>query len=182
MRAFRLAPNELIVSSLRKLRYRSALSGNGMPARCLNWRLILSARHVTSPPGKISQPGQPRPASTSLRVPPTIAHQLGPRRTTTTRWRPRNQNSRRCVSLQLIVTSKRCDLSVSLWTPSLLPRYSLCLVKLRNANAQQYLDKRLFVQLNGSRKVIGVLRGYDVRLLSMSYQFQQLTLGVTGLP
>lgn len=29
---------------------------------------------------------------------------------------------------------------------------------------QQYLDKRLFVQLNGSRKVIGVLRGYDVRL------------------
>ncbi|RDL33164.1 Uncharacterized protein BP5553_08603 [Venustampulla echinocandica] len=27
-----------------------------------------------------------------------------------------------------------------------------------------YLDKRLFVQLNGSRKVIGVLRGYDVFL------------------
>jgi small nuclear ribonucleoprotein G len=26
----------------------------------------------------------------------------------------------------------------------------------------QYLDKKLFVQLNGSRKVIGVLRGYDV--------------------
>jgi hypothetical protein len=26
----------------------------------------------------------------------------------------------------------------------------------------QYLEKRLFVQLNGSRKVIGVLRGYDV--------------------
>ena len=32
----------------------------------------------------------------------------------------------------------------------------------------QYLDKRLFVQLNGSRKVIGVLRGYDVRLSSLS--------------
>jgi small nuclear ribonucleoprotein (snRNP)-like protein len=29
----------------------------------------------------------------------------------------------------------------------------------------QYLDKRLFVQLNGSRKVIGVLRGYDVSSL-----------------
>lgn len=29
----------------------------------------------------------------------------------------------------------------------------------------QYLDKRLFVQLNGSRKVIGVLRGFDVRPL-----------------
>ncbi|KAI4718911.1 hypothetical protein E4T48_04850 [Aureobasidium sp. EXF-10727] len=28
----------------------------------------------------------------------------------------------------------------------------------------QYLDRRLFVQLNGSRKVIGVLRGYDVFL------------------
>ncbi|KAL8823195.1 MAG: hypothetical protein Q9191_006085 [Dirinaria sp. TL-2023a] len=29
---------------------------------------------------------------------------------------------------------------------------------------KKYLDKRLFVQLNGSRKVIGVLRGYDVRI------------------
>jgi hypothetical protein len=29
----------------------------------------------------------------------------------------------------------------------------------------QYLDKRLFVQLNGSRKVIGILRGYDVSSL-----------------
>jgi hypothetical protein len=28
----------------------------------------------------------------------------------------------------------------------------------------QYLDKRLFVQLNGSRRVIGVLRGYDVSI------------------
>jgi hypothetical protein len=27
---------------------------------------------------------------------------------------------------------------------------------------KKYIDKRLFVQLNGSRKVIGVLRGYDV--------------------
>lgn len=33
----------------------------------------------------------------------------------------------------------------------------------------QYLDRRLFVQLNGSRKVIGVLRGYDVRFLSLAY-------------
>ncbi|KAK6815730.1 LSM domain-containing protein [Apiospora arundinis] len=29
---------------------------------------------------------------------------------------------------------------------------------------KKYLDKRLFVQLNGSRKVIGILRGYDVFL------------------
>jgi hypothetical protein len=28
----------------------------------------------------------------------------------------------------------------------------------------QYLDKRVFVLLNGSRKVMGVLRGYDVRM------------------
>lgn len=26
----------------------------------------------------------------------------------------------------------------------------------------QYMEKRLFVQLNGNRKVIGILRGYDV--------------------
>jgi len=29
---------------------------------------------------------------------------------------------------------------------------------------KRYLEKRLFVQLNGSRKVIGILRGYDVFL------------------
>lgn len=28
----------------------------------------------------------------------------------------------------------------------------------------QYMEKRLFVQLNGNRKVIGILRGYDVFL------------------
>lgn len=27
------------------------------------------------------------------------------------------------------------------------------------------MEKRLFVQLNGNRKVIGILRGYDVRIL-----------------
>lgn len=27
----------------------------------------------------------------------------------------------------------------------------------------QYMEKRLFVQLNGNRKVLGILRGYDVR-------------------
>ena len=35
---------------------------------------------------------------------------------------------------------------------------------LANTIDLQYLDKRLFVQLNGSRRVIGVLRGYDVCL------------------
>ncbi|CAD6573445.1 MAG: Serine/threonine-protein kinase smg1 [Alectoria sarmentosa] len=35
---------------------------------------------------------------------------------------------------------------------------------LANTIDLQYLDKRLFVQLNGSRRVIGVLRGYDVFL------------------
>jgi hypothetical protein len=30
-------------------------------------------------------------------------------------------------------------------------------------NLDQYLEKRVLVQLNGSRKVMGILRGYDVR-------------------
>lgn len=32
------------------------------------------------------------------------------------------------------------------------------------ADFQQYLEKRILVQLNGSRKVMGILRGYDVYL------------------
>jgi hypothetical protein len=51
-------------------------------------------------------------------------------------------------------------------------------IKLPEANLIKYLDKRLFVQLNGSRKVIGVLRGYDVRppfpLLSLRACLQAL--------
>ena len=30
-------------------------------------------------------------------------------------------------------------------------------------NLTKYLEKRVLVQLNGSRKVMGILRGYDVR-------------------
>jgi hypothetical protein len=40
----------------------------------------------------------------------------------------------------------------------------------------QYLDKRLFVQLNGSRKVIGVLRGYDVRTPRSKSSFMDIEL------
>jgi small nuclear ribonucleoprotein G len=41
-------------------------------------------------------------------------------------------------------------------SPGMLdPDYYLCLL--------QYMEKRLFVQLNGNRKVLGILRGYDVR-------------------
>jgi len=29
---------------------------------------------------------------------------------------------------------------------------------------KKYMEKRLFVQLNGNRKVMGILRGYDVFL------------------
>ncbi|RMZ78849.1 hypothetical protein DV738_g3636, partial [Chaetothyriales sp. CBS 135597] len=29
---------------------------------------------------------------------------------------------------------------------------------------KKYMEKRLFVQLNGNRKIIGILRGYDVFL------------------
>lgn len=43
-----------------------------------------------------------------------------------------------------------------------LPHFPAILSRRRRLTAPQYLDKRLFVQLNGSRKVIGVLRGYDV--------------------
>ena len=46
-----------------------------------------------------------------------------------------------------------------------LPKYYDVLMPYLTTSRAKYLDKRLFVQLNGSRKVIGVLRGYDVRLL-----------------
>jgi hypothetical protein len=36
------------------------------------------------------------------------------------------------------------------------------LYRQRVANLKKYLEKRILVQLNGSRKVMGVLRGYDV--------------------
>ena len=39
----------------------------------------------------------------------------------------------------------------------------------------QYLDKRLFVQLNGSRKVLGVLRGYDVCLILIPHYTHKLS-------
>jgi hypothetical protein len=41
---------------------------------------------------------------------------------------------------------------------------SATLVGSAQANLNQYLEKRILVQLNGSRKVMGILRGYDVRL------------------
>jgi hypothetical protein len=46
----------------------------------------------------------------------------------------------------------------------------------------QYLDKRLFVQLNGSRKVIGVLRGYDVSISPMYVQEDKTNRYITGFP
>jgi hypothetical protein len=51
--------------------------------------------------------------------------------------------------------------------PPLISNVAGCLIPtwaLANIAHPQYLDKRLFVQLNGSRKVLGVLRGYDVFL------------------
>lgn len=35
------------------------------------------------------------------------------------------------------------------------------------------MEKRLFVQLNGNRKVIGILRGYDVRPMLLNYPNQR---------
>lgn len=34
----------------------------------------------------------------------------------------------------------------------------------RDSRLTQYMDKRLIVHLNGERKIIGVLRGYDVSM------------------
>lgn len=34
----------------------------------------------------------------------------------------------------------------------------------RESRLTQYMDKRLIVHLNGERKIIGVLRGYDVSM------------------
>lgn len=39
----------------------------------------------------------------------------------------------------------------------------------------KYLDKRVFVQLNGSRKVIGTLRGYDVSVCRLWEACTRLT-------
>lgn len=36
-------------------------------------------------------------------------------------------------------------------------------LKVPQPNLKKYLEKRILVQLNGSRKVMGILRGYDVR-------------------
>lgn len=49
-------------------------------------------------------------------------------------------------------------------TPALFPSFPVSRCAHADSCLLQYLDKRLFVQLNGSRKVIGVLRGYDVFL------------------
>ena len=46
-------------------------------------------------------------------------------------------------------------------------------------NLLQYVDKKLYVQLNGNRKVIGVLRGYDVRDLPFDFiMFGLLIVGI----
>lgn len=74
-------------------------------------------------------------------------------------WRQLNQNSRRYANAPT-ATQISCQVA---------------------NGTVQYLEKRLFVQLNGSRKVIGVLRGYDV--CNTSYSSQQLgcLTVVTGL-
>lgn len=45
----------------------------------------------------------------------------------------------------------------------------------------QYLDKRVEVQLNGSRKVMGTLRGYDVSRIHHSISHQQTLTWTAGL-
>ncbi|PGH03384.1 small nuclear ribonucleoprotein G [Blastomyces parvus] len=42
---------------------------------------------------------------------------------------------------------------------------------------KKYMEKRLFVQLNGNRKVMGVLRGYDVCASPLTpYVFMNIVL------
>ncbi|KAJ5936671.1 hypothetical protein N7466_003121 [Penicillium verhagenii] len=48
---------------------------------------------------------------------------------------------------------KVCDHSVALCLPHVFPPLTI---------TAQYMEKRVFCQLNGNRKVIGILRGYDV--------------------
>lgn len=44
-------------------------------------------------------------------------------------------------------------------------------------SSMQYMEKRVFCQLNGNRKVIGILRGYDVRPV---LPFAYLTYSTSG--
>jgi small nuclear ribonucleoprotein G len=48
-------------------------------------------------------------------------------------------------------------------------------LKLPEPNLKKYLEKRILVQLNGSRKVMGILRGYDVGVKSLSLDNNVLT-------
>jgi hypothetical protein len=47
--------------------------------------------------------------------------------------------------------------------------------KLQLPNLHKYLEKRVLVQLNGSRKVMGILRGYDV-CITRSPDYSQIKL------
>lgn len=49
-----------------------------------------------------------------------------------------------------------------------------CYFAIETENVAQYMEKRLFVQLNGNRKVIGILRGYDV--LEITRRFHETWL------
>lgn len=73
--------------------------------------------------------------------------------------RPGNRCRLAVASIVLCGTFFTCLSSPASNVAGLLPSWPLT-----NISCQQYLDKRLFVQLNGSRKVLGVLRGYDVFL------------------
>merc|ERR1711939_170609 len=58
----------------------------------------------------------------------------------------------------------RCSLNRSSLIPSHRTRAPSITMPQAQPELKRYLDKRVFVALNGSRKVMGVLRGYDVFL------------------
>lgn len=76
-----------------------------------------------------------------------------------------------------LATTARPQLSLSVAEPNPSNTLPLSFFAMPQAQPElkKYLDKRLFVQLNGSRKVIGVLRGYDVSLVPRQSSVAQIT-------
>lgn len=121
----------------------------------LHW-LILSALHVTSLSVRTAQVGQPRAACIRSRPSlcclnrqerrESVVHICPAARSATHPWTIQQDGARATRAQEGALFS-------------IGAQYGML-------TGIQYLDKRLFVQLNGSRKVIGVLRGYDVRASS----------------
>lgn len=128
---------------------------------------------MTSLPSRFPSAPLMRSASTPCQYPKTCTC----RRPTTRLSSP--TSSARDNTQHINMAPAQPELKKVCWCPQ---SAVVCLIAL--TDSFQYLDKRLFVQLNGSRKVIGVLRGYDVRTilrLTLLNTQQKLTWDL-GLP